>query len=698
MGGRRLRSPVLGIVLLMLMVSSWTVPVARGEVVQELVIPSTTTLNVGYGYSTQAAATFSLRLRNTGAQQVNISSIQSTDPMAGYVESTPPSGPFPSLAPAGQAADRWTFTVRVDAFSNQGATDTSTPVIVTITHSEGTLTVSLPLQVRDWRQAAVDIAASQTVTHPMPCPATFDSSRVDFTVRVTNTGDYTLNVVSLSLYVSEIRDVQSLSSTPFTVSPNSGVDRQFRISVPNDAQERTYSGTVSARSSSTSDQGTFSLIVQHPVEVVMPTQTLRHDFGEVELMRPPENPWSHLVEERCGYKDGVVTLETPLPPGFVLVDPSPLRIPEGGSSLLRIIPRFNSSHANLLLTPQDFQVKFRTNGATNPAVAYDFRATPSFINVQEIRSRLQELAQNSPSAEGKEVARRTLELVENRTVDRRPTTPEELEDAGRIVGLAEPVILGVEQFETVEALNQQGRQEQAVQSLSVLAAGLESLRSVCDGVIFVPDRTECLEIITLLETTLARFAEESRRHFEGLTGGGLTELGELRAAESLALLLEALGDEEGAATFEARAQQHFLNFTARLDAADQHVENIERRETFLTPAGFLATDLGYVAWHPFGLLFIDSFAAYANAETEAARTELRRAGEENRLRDLEAEAAETRSDLATGRVLSWAVTIAYGLVLLVAGIQLSSAWVRRRSDKRLVSRGDVVLGKAPPLV
>lgn len=197
---------------------------------------------------------------------------------------------------------------------------------------------------------------------------------------------------------------------------------------------------------------------------------------------------------------------------------------------------------------------------------------------------------------------------------------------------------------------------------------------------------------------MAGFAEAARSHFEGLTGGGLTELGELRAAESLALVLEALGDEEGAATFDARAQQRFVNFTARLDAADTHLENVERREDLLTPGGFVTTNVGYMAWHPLGILFLRSFESYADAEFEAARTELRLAGDENRLRDLEAESAEVHADLVTGQVLSLAITVVYGLVILVVAIQFSAAWLRRRGDARLVARGDVVLGKTPPMV
>ncbi|HEX9815847.1 MAG TPA: hypothetical protein VGB18_02610, partial [Candidatus Thermoplasmatota archaeon] len=597
----RLRFAAVAVVIFLL--ASGAVPFVRGDVVQDTT-PGTATINVGYGYAQQSWSIIAMRVRNTGAQPVTITSVTATDPIPGYVYTSEPSPPSQPVAAGGT----WEFTIRVDAVSNQGNTDTTTPSTVTVTHSEGTMTMSLPVDVRDWRQGQIDLAAAQTVTHPMPCPAGFDSSRADFSVRVTNTGDYSVSVYNL--HVSGIPYfVQSLSSTPFTVGANAVVDRQFRITVPSDADERTFSGTVSASSSANSDSGTFSFAVTHPVDVVMPTQIGRHDFGQVELMRPPEHPWSHLIEERCGYKDGIVTVDTPLPPGYVLVDANPLRVFQGGSALLRIIPRFNSSHANLLLTPQDFQVKFRTNGATNPT--YDFRATPSFISVQEMKSRLSELSQQSTSPAGKEVARRTLELVVNRTEVRRPTTPAEVEDAGRIVGLAEPVILAIEQFEDMATLNAEGRQEQAVQSLSVLAAGLESLRSVCNGVVFATDRTECLAIISLLETTMAEFAEAARTHFEGLAGGGLTELGELRAAESLALVLEALGDEEGAAAFDARAQQRFANFTSRIAAADLHLENVETRETLLTPGGFLATDFGYVAWHPFGILFMASYEGYA---------------------------------------------------------------------------------------
>ncbi len=671
------------------------IPTALGDLVQ-VGSPGTVVLNVGAGQPTQASGTATLQVQNSGSVQVTVTNVDASDPLPGYVFATYNGFGYPTINPGGSAP----IPIQVTATSNQGTSDTSTPSTVTVTYNEPsgpsqTITMSVPVSVTDWRQATLDIAASQTVTHTMPCPAGFDSSRADFSIRVSNGGDYPLNVYSL--YVSGIPYfVQALSSTSFQVAANSGVDRQFRITVPSDADERTFSGTVSASSNSNSDSGTFSFVVSYPVDVVMPTQTTRHDFGQVELMRPPEHPWSHLIEERCGYKAGTVTVDTPLPPGYVLVDPNPLRITEGGSSLLRIIPRFNSSHANLLLKPQDFQVKFRTNGATNPT--YDFRATPSFISVQEMKSRLAELAQQSPNPAGKEVARRTLDLVVNRTVVRPPTTAVDLEDAGRIVGLAEPVILSVEQFADMETLNADGRQEQAVQSLSLLAAGLESLRSVCNGVVFANDRTECLAIIGLLETTMAAFAEEARRHFEGLTGGGLSELGELRAAESLALVLGALGDDEGAAIFDARAQQRFANFTTRLEAADAHLANVEAREELLTPGGFVATELGYVAWHPFGILFMQSYEEYAHAQFEAARNELRSAGDENRLRDLEAEASEVDSSLATGRVLSLAVTVLYGLALVAVGVRASSGWIRSRGDRRLVSRGDVVLGKTPPMV
>lgn len=691
------RRVFFAIVAVVALTVTTVVPTALGDLVQ-VGSPGTVVLNVGAGQQTQASSTATLQVQNSGSVQVTVTNIDASDPLPGYVFANYNGFGYPTISPGGSAS----IPIQVTATSNQGTSDTSTPSTVTVTYNEPsgpsqTITMSVPVSVTDWRQATLDISPAQTVNHAMPCPAGFDSSRADFSIRVSNTGDYPLNVYSL--YVSGIPYfVQALSSTSFQVAANSGVDRQFRISVPSDADERTFSGTVSSSSSSNSDSGTFSFVVTHPVDVVMPTQAIRHDFGQVELMRPPERPWSHLVEERCGYKVGTVTVDTPLPPGYVLVDPNPLRITEGGSSLLRIIPRFNSSHANLLLQPQDFQVKFRTNGATNPNPTYDFRATPSFISVQEMKSRLAELAQESPNAAGKEVARRTLDLVVNRTVVRPPTTAVDLEDAGRIVGLAEPVILSIEQFADMEKLNAEGRQEQAVQSLSVLAAGLESLRSVCNGVVFASDRTECLAIVGLLETTMAGFAEAARRHFEGLTGGGLSELGELRAAESLALILGALGDEEGAAIFDGRAQQRFANFTTRLEAADAHLENVETREERLTPGGFVATDVGYVAWHPFGILFMESYEGYANAQFEAARNELRSAGDENRLRDLEAEASQVDSDLATGRVLSLAVTVLYGLALVTVGIGASSGWIRSRGDRRLVSRGDVVLGKTPPMV
>jgi hypothetical protein len=169
-------------------------------------------------------------------------------------------------------------------------------------------------------------------------------------------------------------------------------------------------------------------------------------------------------------------------------------------------------------------------------------------------------------------------------------------------------------------------------------------------------------------------------------------LGELRAAESLALVLEALGDAEGAQALRSSAHQHFENFTAHLAEADRHVENVDARADLLTPGGFLATDAGLIAWHPLGLVFIQSFQSYASTEFDQAKLELRQAGEENRLRDLDQQSAGLDSDVARGRLLSLVVTGAYAAVLVIGAVRLSSAWLRQRGDRRLVERGNVVLG------
>lgn len=521
----------------------------------------------------------------------------------------------------------------------------------------------------------------------------------DVTLEIENGGDLPMENLDVSVSVEDpdggffgtvsVTDVptaiQAGNSRATTIEieaePDSAAD-DWAVDIQIEADEPTTAPGEQTGEETTS----FELAIEHETELAVPDPV--HSMGEVTLGE--DVVWSTPLVERLGYQAVEnLSIERDGPDDWLTVTSEPAELPAGEERDLTLGIEFDTDAEAF----EDYTWEFTVSGDSIETETVSLTATARPADFEDTVQDLQTLASDAPddlSVVGEEMA--TALDVLNETLQVEDGSAQQ-DDIPVMVSAGRSVTLFVEAAETAADDIDDGAHEEAQGPLVRAAAAFNSLSQAL-GDVETEDST--------LQSSLAKAEDRASQFLTGLIADqethfesqfddvDTTVLEEAQLARELARLAELGGDSQRAADHRTTADEAFDTYTTL----------VEQGNADLVEARAIEDDLDEDLFFEIGgqrLFWVGSLSTFEDETDEvlarynSAIDQFEEAGMFEQAERIEAEREQVESAYDDAYLLSLALGVVAGFLLLVFLLWEMRALYRYRVDTGEAVTGDFLL-------